>query len=65
MALINLEELELDVPLYEELETNNIAITDFDRIQLGLNVGNDKVVHDDTVQDEETIYLDVPVYIRG
>ncbi len=65
MALINLQEYELDVPLYEELETNNIAANDFDRIQLGLNLGNDRVVHEDFSVDDETIYVDVPVYVRG
>ncbi len=65
VALINLQEQELDIPLYEELETNNSAVNSFDRIQLGLDVENDKIVHDEATAEDETIYIDVPVYVRG
>lgn len=63
MGLVYLEE-ELDVPLYGELDTNKTT-KDAQRIFIGLDLKDDRIVR--TIDDEQdkTIYIDVPTFVRG
>ncbi len=63
MTLKYLEE-EIEIPLYNELDAS--TVDNVDRIVIGFDLKEDRVnriLSDEEV--DETIYLDVPTYVRG
>ncbi len=62
MPLKYVEE-EIEIPLYNEFD--NSVSHDSHRITIGLDLNEDRITRAVTEDVDETIYLDVPTYVRG
>ncbi len=63
MGLLYVEE-ELEVPLYSELDVNETTKV-AQRISIGLDLKDDRIVRESADDLDRTIYIDVPTYVRG